>query len=188
MQKLFSVIGQYPIISFQSEGTIAKCDELYFSPEDLVCRIIKVRSNELFKKITKYVVWDDILEISNGFYVQDQEVLVDPEELVRLKEIIDFGCVIVGMQVETQSGQDLGTVYDFSLEVDTGSIIKIHVISKSLLLTEKKVIARSQIYDVKKNTIIVYDTLVEDEETELALKNVKKLEAEPSVTVKNDYI
>lgn len=184
MKKLYSTIAHLPVISFQSEDTIATCKEYLFDPGELMCKVIKVRRHELFRKVEQFVIWEDVLEFSNGLYIQDQEVLVDADELVRHQQYVDHPCVIINMQVKTETGQELGVVYDFTIDAETGALTKIHITTNSLFITEKHIIDRSQIVKIHENTIIVYDALIQNGLLAQALKKVKKLKVEPSMTTK----
>jgi len=186
MHKAFSNIEGMSIISFQSEGGIGTCKNLIFEPDKMICRVVLVNTNELFKSQKRYIVWDDVLEISNGLYVQDKDVLMEKDELVRHAEVIERDCILIGMKVRTKSGEELGIVYDFILDTTTGSMMKIFVKSGKILAGEHRIIGRNKIVSVEEDTIIVYDNTVEEKVIANDLKKMKKLKIEPTMPIHND--
>jgi sporulation protein YlmC with PRC-barrel domain len=96
-----------------------------------------------------------------GFVVNDQEVLSESGELVRLQEIIKLGFTLIGKPVVTQSKDKVGKVSDYATEVDSMYIQKLYV-SQPLLksLTSGSLsIDRSQIMEITSRRIIIADLL-----------------------------
>lgn len=107
--------------------------------------------------------------LSQGYVVNDQEVLVEPEELVRLKEILQIGFDLPGKHVVTVDKQRVGKVTDYAVETTTFYIQKIYVgqsILKSLS-TGKLSIDRNQIVEITNKKIIIQE-LLKPEKTSLA--------------------
>ena len=56
----------------------------------------------------------DIREISSfGMIVDGETDLINPEEVIRVKKVLDLNFDLIGMKVETKKGTKLGTVTDF---------------------------------------------------------------------------
>ncbi|MFH0805594.1 MAG: PRC-barrel domain-containing protein [Patescibacteria group bacterium] len=72
---------------------------------------------------------------------------------------------IIGNKVVTQSGQSLGRVVDFEIDTSNQSISKYYVHS---FLKESLIINVSQVIEIKKDKIIVEDTLISAPDVEYA--------------------
>ena len=72
---------------------------------------------------------------------------------------------IIGNKVVTQSGQSLGRVVDFEIDTSNQSINKYYVHS---FLKESLIINVSQVIEIKKDKIIVEDTLISAPDVEYA--------------------
>jgi len=95
------------------------------------------------------------------------------------------------VQVETQSGQLLGQVVDFELDVDTGVVVRYHVKSKVALaglFENKLIINREQIIDFDDKKMIVDDNVAKELKTKKKL--VERQEdfkgTEPAITSGNN--
>jgi len=188
MQKFFSKISNLPVISFQAEGRVAVCKEVLFDTKELVVSLLLVQSSSLFKKVKHYIVWNDILEISNGIYIQDVDSLTDESELLRHKDVIERRIVIVKMSVQTESGQKFGSVYDYTIDMETGTLIRIYVDGGGFFTAKKLIIGRNQIVELRENTIVVEDSVLKEMESEKILKKAGELRAKVSLSIKDDKI
>jgi len=104
----------------------------------------------------------DIRENSlQGFIVNDQEVLSDPEDLVRLKEVLKLQFEIINKPVVTDSGSKLGKINDFAVDSETLYVQKLYV-GQSLLKSfsgGQLSIDRGQIVEITNRKIVVQDIL-----------------------------
>jgi sporulation protein YlmC with PRC-barrel domain len=99
--------------------------------------------------------------ISQGFVVNDHEALSDPEELVRLKDILDINFQLIGKPVVTVSKEKVGKVTDFAAESTTFYIQKLYV-GQSLLKSisgGRLSIDRTNIVEITDRKIIIQDLL-----------------------------
>lgn len=96
-----------------------------------------------------------------GIVVNDQSVLVEPSELIRLKRIIQLNFEIIGKQVVTTSDKKMGKVIDYA--VDSGSLfIKKLYISQSFFKNPNGGnlgIDRTQIVEITDKKVVVNDPL-----------------------------
>lgn len=98
--------------------------------------------------------------IIKGLVVNDYTALTHPEDLVRLKQIIDLQFELIGKQVITEHKRKLGKVSDFAVD-DQFVIQKIYVnptLFKSLT-SDQLIIGRSSIIEITDKHIIVSDGL-----------------------------
>lgn len=106
------------------------------------------------------LVSQDIRDVlPQGVVINDADVLTEPEELVRLKNILRINFQLIGKQVETTDEQKLGKVSDFATETESMTVKKIYV-SQSLFknFTGGNLgIDRTQIVEITDKKIIVHD-------------------------------
>jgi len=99
--------------------------------------------------------------IPQGFVVNDHDVLSEPEELVRLKAVLELQFELIGKQVETVSKQKVGKVSDYAVEMSSMMIQKLYV-SQSILksLTGGSLsVDRSQVTEITNKRVIINDLL-----------------------------
>jgi sporulation protein YlmC with PRC-barrel domain len=65
--------------------------------------------------------------LPQGIVINDQDVLTDASELVRLEDILRTNFELIGKHVETTSGQKLGKVNDYATETSSMFIKKLYV-------------------------------------------------------------
>ena len=83
---------------------------------------------------------------------------------------------LIGLAVETKSGDHLGKVADFEVNTDTGKIENIHVKTGLIqgLWHEQLVIAHNQIIEITKEKVIVEDMVSKEKAAGLNLAPVVK--------------
>ena len=99
--------------------------------------------------------------IAQGFVIDDHDVLTSPSELVRLKEVMDIGFMLIGKPVETVNKDKVGKVSDYATELETMYVQKIYV-SQNLLKSlagGNLGIDRNQINEITDRKIIINDLL-----------------------------
>lgn len=117
---------------------------------------------DLYDKIQLVLLYQDIREIINeGFVVNDHDALVEPEDLVRLSDVLAAKFDLLGKKVVTTSKQKVGKVSDFAVETETMYVQKIYV-SQSLFKSftgGSLSVDRTQINEITDKQIIINDLL-----------------------------
>lgn len=115
-----------------------------------------------FSKQQLVLLYQDIRDLlPQGFVVDDHDVLVEPEELVRLQKVMNYHFDLIGKPVITMDKQRVGKVSDYATETTTMYVQKIYV-SQSLLKslsTGTLSIDRSQINEITPKKIIINELL-----------------------------
>jgi sporulation protein YlmC with PRC-barrel domain len=115
-----------------------------------------------FSKQELVLLYQDIRDmLPQGFVVDDHDVLVEPEDLVRLKEVMELNFQLIGKQVVTVDKEKVGKVNDYATETSTMHIQKIYV-SRSILKslsTGTLSIDRNQINEITPSRIIINELL-----------------------------
>jgi hypothetical protein len=101
-------------MSLRTGQPIAAVTAAIFNPNNL--KIEGFYCQDRFDKRELILLYQDIREVLPiGYVVNDFEVLVDPDELVRLKEVLELNYEIIGKPVQTISKEKVGKVSDFAL-------------------------------------------------------------------------
>lgn len=100
---------------------------------------------------------DDIREYGPlGFIIDDEEVLMETSDLIKLKKIIDEDFDIFGKKVVTERRRRVGKIDDVA--IDNQFVIQKLYVGQSLLSSfssSQKIIGRKQIVDVSEKKITV---------------------------------
>lgn len=154
-----SLIGR-PVMSLRTGQPAATTTAAIFNPNNL--KIEGFYCADRFSKKELVLLYQDIRDvIPQGLVVNDHDVLAEPQELVRLKKVMDIGFELIGKQVVSLSKQRLGKVTDFATEIETMYVQKLYV-SQGLLkgLTRGGLtIDRTQVNEITDKKIIVEDPL-----------------------------
>jgi uncharacterized protein YrrD len=99
--------------------------------------------------------------IPQGLVINDHDVLVEPSDLIRLKEILDIGFQLVGMPVVTENGRKLGKINDYAVDSSSLFVQKIYV-TQSLIKNlggGSLSVDRSRITEITSRRIVIKDPL-----------------------------
>lgn len=106
------------------------------------------------------LLYQDIRDIiPQGFVINDHEVLSEPEELVRIKDILELNFELIGKQVETVSKHKVGKVSDYAVETTTMTIQKLYA-AQSILKSftgGSLSIDRTQVNEITNKRVIIND-------------------------------
>jgi sporulation protein YlmC with PRC-barrel domain len=148
------------VMSLRTGTPIATVTGAIINPNNL--KIEGFYCEDRYDKKELILLYQDIRDIMpKGYIVDDHDVLAEPEELIRLKKVLELNFDLIGKQVETISKQKVGKVSDFAAEVETMYIQKIYV-AQSLLKSftgGSLSIDRSQINEVTPKRIIINELL-----------------------------
>ncbi len=109
----------------------------------------------------------DIREFSSiGVIVDSADNIMPPDDLVRLKEIIEYHFEIEGKQVVEEGGHKLGKVSGYTVDSESFYIVKLHVKPTFLQSfgSAELLIDRTQIREINDKQIVVRRATAQDEE------------------------
>ncbi|HSX17400.1 MAG TPA: hypothetical protein VLH86_04865 [Patescibacteria group bacterium] len=158
MLQLSGTLINQPVLSLRIGRPIATTLGPVINPNNLkiegfYCQEVKTRKSRI-------LLSQDIRDIMpQGIVVNDQDALSDPDELVRLNDILQLGFDVLGKPVETTGKEKIGKVSDYAVEVDGLFIQKLYVtqsIFKSFSGGNLGV-DRSQIVEITNKSIIIND-------------------------------
>lgn len=156
MLQLSAALLNRPVLSLRTGSPVGMSEAAIINPNNL--KIEGFYCADKFSKHRLILLSQDIRDIiSDGLIVNDHDALTHPDELVRLKGILDLDFELIGKRVETESKRKVGRVVDFAADDQALYIQKLYVsqpILKSVGSTHLN-IDRSQIVEITDKRIII---------------------------------
>jgi uncharacterized protein YrrD len=150
-----------PVMSLRTGGRVATVRQAIIDPTKLKIEGFYC-TDSLEKNKVLVLVNRDIRDVlPAGFVVNDHEVLTEPEDLVRLKKILDWDYQLIGKVVVTERKKKLGKVVDFATEPESMIIKKLYVTQSIVrsIANGSLSIDRNQVVEITHNKIIIKDPL-----------------------------
>lgn len=160
MLQLSGAFTNKSVLSLRTGTPVATIGEPIINPNNL--KIEGFYCQDTFSKQALVLLYQDIRDLlPQGFVVDDHDVLAEPRELVRLKDVMNLNFKLLGKPVETASKEKIGKVGDFAVEVESMYIQKLYVtqsVFKSLTNGSLSV-DRSQIIEITNRRVVIHDPL-----------------------------
>ena len=160
MLQLSATLINKNILSLRTGEVIASVTAPIFNPNNL--KVEGFYCQDKFSKKELILVYQDIRDIvPKGYVVNDFDVLVEAEDLVRLKDVLELNYQILGKTVQTTSKKKIGKVVDYATELETMFVQKIYV-GQSIIKSfngGSLSIDRSQVNEITPSKIIINDLL-----------------------------
>lgn len=160
MLQLSASLLNKSVMSLRTGGPIATVIGAIINPDNL--KIEGFYCQDRYDKSQLVLLCQDIREIlPQGYVVNDHDVLVEPEELIRLKNVLALNFELIGKAVVTVSNDKVGKVSDYATETESMYIQKIYVsqsVFKSLAGGSLSV-DRNQVQEITPRKIIISDLL-----------------------------
>lgn len=158
MLQLSGMIINHPLLSLRTGTQIGMVLTPIINPNNLKIEGFICHDDATRKQLI--LVAQDIRDVlPQGIVVNDQDVLTEPEELVRLKDVIGINFELIGKRVETTDKTKLGKVSDYAIETTSMYIQKMYV-TQSIFKnfgTSNLGIDRTQIAEINDKKIVVHD-------------------------------
>jgi sporulation protein YlmC with PRC-barrel domain len=148
------------VLSLRTGQPIASITAPIINPNNL--KIEGFYCQDRYSKTVLVLLSQDIREImAKGYVVNDHEVLSEPDDLVRLRKVIEIDFDLVGKPVVTVGKEKVGKVTDFATETGSMYIQKIYVTQKGLksLTGGSLSIDRTQINEITPRRIIINELI-----------------------------
>ena len=174
MYTMRSTLNGQPIISLQTGQIVSWVHEpiLEFSALEVValsCSSARANNHLI-------VICRDIRQYAADCVIVDSEdELTDPEDIARLSSSLKTHYSPIDKPVQSESGSKLGTVEDYSINLETNRLQKLHVRRSFFraLFGSNLIIDRTQIVDVTLDRITVRDATTKS--TVLATESVPEM-------------
>jgi sporulation protein YlmC with PRC-barrel domain len=160
MLQLSASLINKSVLSLRTGAPIATVMAPIFNPNNL--KIEGFYCQDRFDKRELILLYQDIRDtLPAGYVVNDHDVLVEAEDLVRLKDIIELNYELIGKQVVTTSKEKVGKVSDYATEMETMFVQKIYV-SQSILKSftgGSLSVDRTQVNEITPKRVIINELL-----------------------------
>jgi len=160
MLQLSGALLNKSVLSLRTGSPVATITAAILNPNNL--KIEGFYCQDRFDKKELVLLYQDIRDIMpDGYVVNDHDVLVEADELVRLKKILELNFELIGKPVVTVSKNKVGKVSDYAAEVETMFIQKIYV-SQSIMKSftgGSLSIDRSQVQEITPRRIVINDLM-----------------------------
>jgi uncharacterized protein YrrD len=161
MLQLSAALSNRPVMSLRTGSEVAVAVMPIIDPRNL-----KIEGwycyDSVDRKKQLILLNQDVRDIiRQGIVVNDHDVLVEPEELVRLHGVLEMQFVLLGKQVVTTDKERLGKVTDFAADMPTLYIQKLYI-SQPLLKSfsgGSLSVDRTQIVEITPKRIVVHNPL-----------------------------
>ncbi|MBW4061281.1 hypothetical protein HJC99_01775 [Candidatus Saccharibacteria bacterium] len=155
---LASHLTALPVISLQTGETIATVSSLVIDSGRL--RLVGFQLDAGRSPRTLLVMTSVRQLATDCIIVNDDDELSEPDDVVRFKPLLKEAYNPSGSHVQTESGHHLGTVEEYTINLDSEDIQKVYVKPPFLRAwySSSLIIDRTQIIDVAPTRIIVSDT------------------------------
>lgn len=145
------------VMSLQTGGQLARTKKPIIDPRNLSIIAYELEGPSLDTH-PSFLLIQDVRELSNlGLIVDSSDEFVGVDDVIKLKEVYEFGYVLIGKTVIDQNKHKLGKVVTYSIEPESFLIKQLNVrrpLLKSLSDTEL-LIDRTQIIEVTDDTIMI---------------------------------
>ena len=152
-----SLIGT-PILSIHASSKIAEISDVIIDPDNL--KIIAFKLSGPMIKSTNILDAKFIREYSQyGMVIDSIDDLAEPDEIIKIANILKLNFSLIGLKVETKKGSKLGKIIDYTITNDdflTQQIIVKRPIVKAFI-DPTLTIHRKEIVEITDYKVIVKD-------------------------------
>lgn len=158
MLKLSQSFTGTDVLSLRTGGVIGKTTKPIINPNNL--KIEGWYVLDQFNNSTRILLSSEVRDmLVQGLVVNDHDALSDPDDLVRLQDILKLHFELLNKLVTDQKGKRLGKVSDYAVETSSLIIKKLYV-SQSLIKNFSGgtlSVDRTQIIEVTNKRVIIED-------------------------------
>ena len=149
-----------PVLSLHVGGRIASVSELIIDPDNLKIIACRVEGPLVGREVGEILLMESVREFSRlGMIVDSADEFVEPDEVIRVKKILELNFHLPGLKVEAKNGAKLGKVSDFTLEPSSWQVQQL-IVQRPLVkafLDPELTIPRSRIEEINDYKIIIKD-------------------------------
>ena len=149
-----------PVMSLQTGAELAHVNSLLIDPRDLTIAAYVLDGQSLDVR-PSYLRPADVREISTiGLIVDSSDEFILADDVIKIKQVIDFEFTLIGIDVVDDKRHKLGKVHGYSIDGESFCIQQLMVkrpLLKSFNETEL-IIHRSQVLEVSDERILVKST------------------------------
>lgn len=142
------------VFSPENMRAISSVQELIFDPDSG-----KVIGIVIDSRRGKVVTPMDIISIKHSVLIRSVGDVVDVDDVLRIKEVVDSGRNVMGKKVVTESGKSLGKVVDATIDENGLSLAKIYTakVVFGIIQHDQRIIPSKNIVEVLADKVVVKD-------------------------------
>ncbi len=155
-----SSLLHFPILSLHVGGEIARISQLIIDPNLLKVIAIRVEGALIRDEVGDLLPIGSIREFSRvGVIIDSIDELVDSEEVMRLRDILELNFELNGLKVVTKKKSKLGRVTDYILDASGWEVQQLIVQRPAIksFFDPELTISRKSIIEVNDYEVIVKD-------------------------------
>lgn len=153
-----SHILNLPVASLDPQEKIGNVFDIIVDPKELKSVGFLVIKRSLFVSQKLLLSQSDVLDIDkHGIVTRNEENLVEPNEVIRIKNILKNKVKILNQRACTKSGKNLGKISDLVFEKETGFVSKFYIHG----WLEDKIIPREKLIKITSKKLIFEDDVIE---------------------------
>ena len=175
MQKLFSEFNKILVVSKQEKAAIGFLRDVILNPDDGKAVGISFATaggdNKIMVARASAIVGAGL----NFIMLRDTEAVGLPDEIIRVKEVMDKGIEIVGSKVVDEDGRNMGKANNYSVNLKTLKLERLYVLCSNIvkLIAKEIIIPEEDIIKIEKGKITVRSGVIKES------KSVNVLAKEP---------
>lgn len=161
-----------PLISKKQNTRLGKVDELIIDFNNGNFLGLTITKGGILSR-KKFINLKDIFRFDkNAVVLKSKGIIRQIKNVSKIGEIIRSEIKIKNNKAITQSGQYIGTIKDFEVDLDVNKLSKL-IVGKGIIPgLERQTIPYSQIISIKKEAIVVRDVVVKVQKMNLAKADV----------------
>lgn len=110
-----------PVLSLHVGGQVASITELIVEPDNLKIIACRVSGPLVGKEVGEILPMESVREFSRlGMIVDSADEFVEPDEIIRIKKVLDLNFHLVGLRVESKQGLNLAKLVILLLSPQLG--------------------------------------------------------------------
>ncbi len=160
MLQLSQTLFNQPVMSLRTGSQVATASTPIINPNNL--KIEGWFCQDRFSKDTLILLSQDVRDvIKQGLVINDHDNLSEPDELVRLKDVMELNFTLLGMSAITTHKKRVGKVTDFAVEIETFYIQKLYLTQPLLKSFSGGSLSvdRGQIIEITNQKVVIQDPL-----------------------------
>lgn len=156
-------LRQLPVISLQTGQRVATTTEPIVSPS--LMAVVALHCDSVEKADQPVITVQDVRQLArDAVIINSADQISEAGDIIRLQQLLADGFKLIGLATVTESGQRLGKVEEFTVELGNWAVKKIHVkppLWKSLV-AGSLIIDRNQVVEASRKQLVVSDAWVKD--------------------------
>ena len=165
-------------MNLQDGRRISEIEDLILDPDSGRLLAYLISGRRLFGP-KRILTAPDLREVSTDVGIIDSpEVLTDPEEVVRVAEVLSQKIRLIGTPVVTESGTVLGKLRDYAVDVLSHRLERINV--RGNPLSSELIITADQILRIERSRVTVRDAAVPETAAGENLERARVTPPEPA--------